>query len=273
MGAREAMSAKITAPSSGCPNWARSAPTASPIRAISARRPPAFEDRDEPCEVVAKFEGNFWATELDHSPLDVVAWHGNYAPYVYDLGLFNTIGTVSFDHPDPSIFTVLTSPSEVPGTANCDFVIFPPRWLVAEHTFRPPWFHRNYMNEFMGLVHGVYDAKAEGFAPGRRVIAQLHVRPRPRPRDLREGRSGRPRAAESRGHARLHVRDAPRDPPDPLRARNRRACSAITTHAGLGSKSSLRDNHHGDAELQRNECFSPRLRRGLLFHRGETRRL
>jgi homogentisate 1,2-dioxygenase len=131
----------------------------------------AFENSDEPCEVVAKFEGNLWATELDHSPLDVVAWHGNYAPYVYDLALFNTIGTVSFDHPDPSIFTVLTSPSEVPGTANCDFVIFPPRWLVAEHTFRPPWFHRNYMNEFMGLVHGVYDAKAEGFAPGG---ASLH---------------------------------------------------------------------------------------------------
>jgi homogentisate 1,2-dioxygenase len=121
--------------------------------------------------VVAKFEGNFWVTDLGHSPLDVVAWHGNYAPYVYDLALFNTIGTVSFDHPDPSIFTVLTSPSEAPGTANCDFVIFPPRWLVAEHTFRPPWFHRNYMNEFMGLVHGVYDAKAEGFAPGG---ASLH---------------------------------------------------------------------------------------------------
>ena len=131
----------------------------------------AFEDRDEPFEVVAKFEGNFWVTGLDHSPLDVVAWHGNYAPYVYDLALFNTIGTVSFDHPDPSIFTVLTSPSEVPGTGNCDFVIFPPRWLVAEHTFRPPWFHRNYMNEFMGLVQGVYDAKAEGFAPGG---ASLH---------------------------------------------------------------------------------------------------
>jgi len=131
----------------------------------------AFEDSDARCEVVAKFEGNLWATELDHSPLDVVAWHGNYVPYVYDLARFNTIGTVSFDHPDPSIFTVLTAPSDTPGTANCDFVIFPPRWLVAEHTFRPPWFHRNYMNEFMGLVHGVYDAKAEGFAPGG---ASLH---------------------------------------------------------------------------------------------------
>ena len=131
----------------------------------------AFEDKDEPCEVVAKFEGNLWVTDLDHSPLDVVAWHGNYVPYVYDLSHFNTIGTVSFDHPDPSIFTVLTSPGDTPGTANCDFVIFPPRWLVAEHTFRPPWFHRNYMNEFMGLVHGTYDAKAEGFAPGG---ASLH---------------------------------------------------------------------------------------------------
>jgi len=126
----------------------------------------AYEDSDTPCEVVVKFEGNLWAAEFDHSPLDVVAWHGNYAPYVYDLECFNTLGTVSFDHPDPSIFTVPTSPSEVPGTANCDFVIFPPRWLVAEHTFRPPWFHRNYMSEFMGLVHGAYDAKAEGFVPG-----------------------------------------------------------------------------------------------------------
>ena len=107
----------------------------------------------------------------DHSPLDVVAWHGNYAPYKYDLARFNTIGTVSFDHPDPSIFTVLTSPSEMPGTANCDFVIFPPRWMVAEHTFRPPFFHRNVMSEFMGLVHGAYDAKAEGFVPGG---ASLH---------------------------------------------------------------------------------------------------
>jgi homogentisate 1,2-dioxygenase len=131
----------------------------------------AFEDSDKPCEVIAKFEGNLWAADLDHSPLDVVAWHGNYAPYTYDLARFNTLGTVSFDHPDPSIFTVLTSPSDTPGTANCDFVIFPPRWLVAEHTFRPPWFHRNYMNEFMGLVRGVYDAKAQGFAPGG---ASLH---------------------------------------------------------------------------------------------------
>ena len=125
-----------------------------------------FEDRDEPAEIIQKSLGHLWATTLEHSPLDVVAWHGNYAPCRYDLSRFNVIGTVSFDHPDPSIFTVLTSPSNVPGRANADFVIFPPRWMVAEDTFRPPWFHRNVMSEAMGLISGAYDAKAEGFAPG-----------------------------------------------------------------------------------------------------------
>lgn len=126
----------------------------------------AFEDSDRACEVVQKFQGNLWAAEYRHSPLDVVAWHGNYAPFKYDTARFMAFNTVSFDHADPSIFTVLTSPSGLPGTANCDFVIFPPRWMVAEHTFRPPWFHRNVMSELMGLVKGVYDAKAEGFLPG-----------------------------------------------------------------------------------------------------------
>jgi len=130
-----------------------------------------YEERRAPTESVVKFGGNLWATTLDHSPLDVVAWHGNYAPYKYDLARFMTLGTVSFDHPDPSIFTVLTAPTDTPGTANCDFVIFPPRWMVAEDTFRPPWFHRNVMSEFMGLIRGVYDAKAEGFVPGG---ASLH---------------------------------------------------------------------------------------------------
>jgi len=125
-----------------------------------------FEDVASNTEIVAKFGGRLWACDYDHSPLNVVAWHGNYAPYKYDLARFNTINTVSFDHPDPSIFTVLTSPSETPGTANVDFVIFPPRWMVAENTFRPPWFHRNCMSEYMGLIHGAYDAKAEGFLPG-----------------------------------------------------------------------------------------------------------
>jgi homogentisate 1,2-dioxygenase len=133
----------------------------------------AFEDRDEPVELVQKFQGSLWITGLDHSPLDVVAWHGNLAPWKYDLGRFNTIGTVSFDHPDPSIFTVLTSPSDVAGRANADFVIFPPRWMVAEDTFRPPWFHRNVMSECMGLIHGAYDAKAEGFAPGAMSLHNL----------------------------------------------------------------------------------------------------
>lgn len=125
-----------------------------------------FEDRDERIEVIQKYLGSLWRTELHHSPLDVVAWHGNLAPWRYDLAHFNAINTVSFDHPDPSIFTVLTSPSDVPGRANADFVIFPPRWMVAEDTFRPPWFHRNIMSEAMGLITGAYDAKAEGFRPG-----------------------------------------------------------------------------------------------------------
>lgn len=125
-----------------------------------------FEDRDEETEIVQKYLGALWTTRLDHSPLDVVAWRGNLAPWRYDLSRFNTIGTVSFDHPDPSIFTVLTSPSDVPGRANADFVIFPPRWMVAEDTFRPPWFHRNVMSEAMGLIQGAYDAKADGFSPG-----------------------------------------------------------------------------------------------------------
>ena len=130
----------------------------------------AFEDRGGSCEVLCKFLGRLWAADYRHSPLDVVAWHGNWVPYKYDLARFMVINTVSFDHPDPSIFTVLTSPSgtegAMRGVANCDFVIFPPRWMVAEHTFRPPWFHRNVMSELMGLVHGVYDSKAEGFLPG-----------------------------------------------------------------------------------------------------------
>ncbi len=126
----------------------------------------AFEDKEGAFQLLAKFGGKLWAAEIAHSPLDVVAWHGNYTPYKYDLAHFNAMNSVSFDHADPSIFTVLTAPSDTAGTANVDFVIFPPRWMVAEHTFRPPWFHRNVMSEYMGLVHGAYDAKAEGFLPG-----------------------------------------------------------------------------------------------------------
>ncbi|MGZ3181482.1 MAG: homogentisate 1,2-dioxygenase [Telluria sp.] len=130
-----------------------------------------YEDREGKFELVAKFAGNLWRADIGHSPLDVVAWHGNYAPYKYDLRHFNTIGSISYDHPDPSIFLVLQSPSDTPGVDTIDFVIFPPRWLVGEDTFRPPWFHRNVASEFMGLIHGAYDAKAEGFVPGG---ASLH---------------------------------------------------------------------------------------------------
>ncbi|MER5933177.1 homogentisate 1,2-dioxygenase [Streptomyces sp. NPDC002054] len=126
----------------------------------------AYEDVERPTEVVNKFCGNLWSATYDHSPLDVVAWHGTHTPYVYDLRRFNVLGTISYDHPDPSIFTVLTSPSDTPGLAGVDFVVFAPRWLVGEDTFRPPYFHRNVMSEYMGLIEGAYDAKAEGFVPG-----------------------------------------------------------------------------------------------------------
>jgi homogentisate 1,2-dioxygenase len=131
----------------------------------------AYEDREGKFELVTKFMGNLWSAQIGHSPLDVVAWHGNYAPYKYDLRRFNAIGSVSFDHPDPSIFLVLQSQSDTPGVDTIDFVIFPPRILAMENTFRPPWFHRNIASEFMGLIHGAYDAKAEGFVPGG---ASLH---------------------------------------------------------------------------------------------------
>ncbi len=130
-----------------------------------------YEDREERYELVAKFGGALWSAEMDHSPFDVVAWRGNHVPYQYDLRRFNAIGSVSFDHPDPSIYLVLQAPTDTPGVDSVDFVIFPPRWLVMEHTFRPPWFHRNVASEFMGLIHGVYDAKSEGFLPGG---ASLH---------------------------------------------------------------------------------------------------
>ena len=131
----------------------------------------AYEDIDEPHELIGKFLGELWTAQMKHSPIDVVAWHGNHAPYKYDLRRFNAIGSISHDHPDPSIFLVLHSASDTVGVSNIDFVIFPPRILAMQDTFRPPWFHRNIASEFMGLVHGAYDAKAEGFSPGG---ASLH---------------------------------------------------------------------------------------------------
>lgn len=126
----------------------------------------AYEDVEGNFSLITKFQGHLWRADIDHSPLDVVAWHGNYAPYKYDLRRFNVMGSISYDHPDPSIFLVLHSPSDTPGTSNVDFAIFAPRVLAMQDTFRPPWFHRNIASEFMGLVRGVYDAKADGFAPG-----------------------------------------------------------------------------------------------------------
>ena len=135
----------------------------------------AFDDDGGEWQVVKKFGGSLWRARHSGSPFNVVAWHGNLAPCKYDTRTFMTIGSISHDHPDPSIFTVLTSPSDTPGTANCDFVIFPPRWLVAEDTFRPPWYHRNVMSEFMGLVYGTYDAKEEGFLPGGASLHNANV--------------------------------------------------------------------------------------------------
>lgn len=131
-----------------------------------------YEDRRCKFLVVHKFEGHLFSAHQEFSPFNVVAWHGNYTPYKYDMAKFCPMNSVRFDHPDPSIFTVLTCPSAVPGAALADFVIFPPRWTVAEHTFRPPYYHRNVMNEFMGLIRGVYEAKKDGFAPGG---ASLHL--------------------------------------------------------------------------------------------------
>ena len=134
----------------------------------------AYEDTEEAGELYVKFDGRLFAVATDYSPLDVVGWHGNHVPYKYDLTRFNVMGSISFDHPDPSIFTVLTSPSHTPGVANIDFVIFADRWLVGEHTFRPPWYHMNIMSEFMGILYGVYDAKEEGFEPGGMSLHNMY---------------------------------------------------------------------------------------------------
>jgi len=164
-----------------CENYGRSLtlPDRGPIGANCMANPrdfltpvAAYEDRDLAGRMYVKWGGSLWVAEIDRSPLDVVAWHGNYVPYKYDLRRYSPVGPILFDHADPSIFTVLTSPSETPGTANIDFVVFCDRWLVAENTFRPPWYHLNVMSEFMGLIYGVYDAKiGGGFVPGG---ASLH---------------------------------------------------------------------------------------------------
>ena len=167
-----------------------------------------FEEKETPCRLIVKWCGQFHVTEIGHSPLDVVAWHGNYAPYKYDLATFSPVGAILFDHPDPSIFTVLTAPSGEEGTANVDFVIFPPRWLVAEHTFRPPWYHRNVMSEFMGLIHGKYDAKEEGFVPGGISLHNMMLAHGPDADGYHKATQRRPEAGEARQYDGVHVRDA-----------------------------------------------------------------
>jgi homogentisate 1,2-dioxygenase len=155
----------------------------------------AFEDHEVPSTVTIKWCGQFHVTEIAQSPLDVVAWHGNYAPYKYDLRTYCPVGSVLFDHPDPSIFTVLTAPSGSPGTANIDFVLFRERWMVAEDTFRPPWYHKNIMSELMGNIYGVYDAKPEGFVPGGISLHNMML-PHGPDRDAFEGASNRDLKAE-----------------------------------------------------------------------------
>ena len=155
----------------------------------------AFEDREAPSSVVVKWCGRFHRTEISHSPLDVVAWHGNYAAYKYDLRTYSPVGAILFDHPDPSIFTVLTAPSGQPGTANIDFVLFRERWMVAEHTFRPPWYHKNIMSELMGNIYGIYDAKPEGFVPGGVSLHNMML-PHGPDRDAFEGASNADLKAE-----------------------------------------------------------------------------
>ncbi len=161
-----------------------------------------------PTELIQKFDGRLWRTTLDHSPFDVVAWHGNLAPYRYDLNRFNTIEHGQLRSPRPvDLHRADLAQRTRPGTANVDFVIFPPRWMVAEDTFRPPWFHRNVMSEFMGLIDGAYDAKADGFVAGGAFAAQLHVRATARTAPTyREGGRGRSRTAEARQRHGLHVR-------------------------------------------------------------------
>ena len=184
-----------------------------------------YEDKDTPTELYVKWGGSLFKTTLPHSPIDVVAWHGNYAPYKYDLRTFSPVGAIGFDHPDPSIFTVLTSPSETAGTANIDFVIFPERWAVAENTFRPPWYHMNIMSEFMGLIYGVYDAKPQGFIARRHLPAQHDAAAWPGPPGLRSRQQWRAEAGEADRHHGLHVRDA-------ISAARHRACGEVGDPAG-----------------------------------------
>ena len=192
----------------------------------------AFEDREGPCRLTVKWCGGFHVAEIGHSPLDVVAWHGNYAPYKYDLRHFSPVGAILFDHPDPSIFTVLTAPSETAGTANIDFVIFPERWAVAEHTFRPPWYHMNIMSEFMGLIYGIYDAKPEGFVPGGMSLHNCMLPHGPDKTAYEHATKTELKPVKLTDTHGLHVRDALSAAPDQVRGRARDAAGGLRRRAG-----------------------------------------
>ncbi len=203
----------------------------------------AFEDRDAPSTVTVKWCGQFHRTEIGHSPLDVVAWHGNYAPVKYDLRTYCPVGSILFDHPDPSIFTVLTAASGVEGTANIDFVLFRERWMVAEDTFRPPWYHKNVMSELMGNIHGQYDAKPQGFVPGGMSLHNMML-PHGPDREAFEGASNaRAEAAQARQHHVVHVRDAVPAAPD--RLRRQRGAVAGRLHRLLGEPGKEVRRHTG----------------------------
>ncbi len=223
-------------------------PDLGPIGANGLARPrdflapvAAYEDLEGDFELLGKFMGHLWAARIDHSPLDVVAWHGNCAPYKYDLRRFNTIGSVSFDHPDPSIFLVLQSVSDTPGADALDFVIFPPRWLCMTTTFRPPWYHRNIASEFMGLIEGVYDAKAEGFLPGGASLHNCMSGHGPDAATFDKATAGRHRPPGiSRQHHGFHVRDAHGHLPNRSGARAATAAKRLCALLGLARAPLLR---------------------------------
>ena len=187
----------------------------------------AYEDKEEPSTLFVKWGGELYATDIDQSPLDVVAWHGNYAPYKYDLRRFSPVGALLFDHPDPSIFTVMTAPSETPGTANVDLVIFPERWAVAENTFRPPWYHRNLMSEFMGLIYGVYDAKPEGFVPGGISLHNCMLPHGPDEQAFEHASNRELKPVKLTEHDGVHVRDPVSAAADEIRRRPRAAAGRL----------------------------------------------
>ncbi len=200
-----------------------------------------YEDLDGPHELIAKFLGRLWTAQMDHSPLDVVAWHGNDAPYKYDLRRFNAIGSISYDHPDPSIFLVLHSPSDTPGTSNLDFVVFPPRWLAMENTFRPPWFHRNVASEYMGLITGMYDAKMSGFVPGGSSLHNCMSGHGPDAQTFEKAvAADTSKPAAHRRHDGIHVREPHGDQADPRRARGPSGAAAGLCGLLAGPEEALR---------------------------------